>query len=217
MDIQNIILKGKSIQTNNEDYYFWLDEVETYLSNLPNQEYINKAMPIIKNAQNLGIYEMRRNESISQLIAILKKIYSQPKEIFIDKSIGIPLLSIFTDSKLQFVQEGFETTIQLFNEGRYNEAIVGMCKTIETEMKLICKYKYIEYSEKDSFDKLVQKLKENSILPLNGMLTGYQTMRNKTSAHGIDDKTYVPTQIDAEFEINRGASLLIYLYKKSEL
>lgn len=217
MNLEEMIKKGKEKIDNNEDYYYWLNIVEEYLNNIPNKTYIEKAKNAIKNGRDLGYSPTRRNESKAQITAILMRIYDNQQEEFLDKNVSKKLLSIFNNPLLHNVEEEFEEAIKFNNMGQFKQSIVEICKSIESIMKLICKEKGYTYNEGDSFDKLVQIMKENNIIPLNGILSGYQTMRNKTSAHGSTDTTYNPDKYDANFEINRGASLLIYLYEKSNL
>lgn len=215
MTLQEMIEKGRNITDNNEDYYYWIDSVEIYLDELPNKSYVTKVSQSINNCRTLGYHTMRRKESVNQIVAILKRVYDNEQEKFLQEKVSTPLLSIFEDTRVSIVQNEFELSIQFRNEGRYKQSIIEVCKSLESMMKVVCKHRGITYNEKDTYNDLAKILKDNGVLPLNGMLDGHQVMRNKASGHGADENTYEPTKEDAVFEINRGAALLIYLYEKS--
>lgn len=215
MTLQEMIEQGKNIIEANEDHYYWLITVEEYLNALPNNSYANKAKQPIENCRFFGRNKDRKQDAVRQIVAILQRIYDNEQEKFLHECVSKPLLLIFEDTRVSVVKNEFELSIQFKNEGRYKQSITEMCKSLESMMKVVCKYCGITYNETDAFNKLVKVLKDNRILPFNGIVDGHQVMRNKTSGHGADENTYEPIKEDAVFEINRGAALLIYLYEKS--
>ena len=215
MTLQEMIEQGRSIIETNGDHYYWLMTVEEYLDVLPNSSYANKAKQPIKDCRFFGQYKDRKQDTMRQIIAILQRIYDNEQEKFLRENINMPLLSIFEDTRTNIVKNEFELSIQFKNEGRYQQSVMEVCKSLESMMKVVCKHNRIAYSEKDNYNNLTKILKDNGILPLNGMIDGHQVMRNKASGHGADEDTYESTKEDAVFEINRGAALLIYLYEKS--
>lgn len=217
MNLEEMIKIGKNNTENDENYYYWLEKVEEYLSNIPNKTYIEKAKDAIKNARFFDNNFGNGKKAKKQITAILMTIYDNEQEKFLEENITKELLSIFTDIRLKDVKEQFEEAIKFKNMEQFKQSVIEICKSIESMMKLICKEKRYIYNETDSFDSLLKILKENNIIPLNGMISGFQIMRNKTSAHGATDTTYEPDKYDVNFEINRGASLLLYLYEKSNL
>lgn len=217
MNLEEMIKKGKEKTDNNENYYYWLDTVEEYLNNIPNKTYIEKAKNAIKNGRDLGCSSTKRNESKAQITAILMRIYDNQQEEFLNENITKELLSIFTDSRLENVKKQFEKAIQFKNEERFEQSLTEILKSIESMMKLICQLNKLDYEEDFTYKKLTDVLIQHNIIPLNGLLDGFHIMRNKTSAHGKTSTTYTPDKNDVNFEINRGASLLIYLYEKSNL
>ena len=215
MTLQEMIEQGRSIIETNGDHYYWLITVEEYLDALPNSSYANKAKQPIKDCRLFGQYKDRKQDTMRQIIAILQRIYDNEQEKFLRENINMPLLSMFEDTRANIVKNEFELSIQFKNEGRYQQSVIEVCKSLESMMKVVCKHHGIVYGEKDTYNNLAKILKDNGILPLNGMIDGHQVMRNKASGHGADEDTYEPTKEDAVFEINRGAALLIYLYEKS--
>ena len=215
MTLQEIIEQGKNITSETPEYYFWLDNVEQYLNSLPTKSYLDQATAAINDCKEHGENSILRKRGTFKIVAVLMHIYDNEQEKFLHECVSKPLLSIFEDTRVSIVKEEFELSIQFKNEGRYKQSVTEMCKSLESMMKDICKYRGITYDEKDTFNKLVNILKDNRIIPLNGMVDGHQVMRNKNSGHGADEDTYEPTKEDAVLEINRGAALLIYLYEKS--
>lgn len=215
MKLEEMIEQGRNIKDNDENYYYWIDTVEQYLDGLPNKSYISKAMESINNCKALGYSTIRRKESVNRIISILKRVYDNEQEKFLQENLSTPLLSIFEDTRMSIVKNEFEAAVQFRNEGRYEQAITEACKSIESMMKEVCNHCGITYTNKDSYCNLAKLLESNNILPINDMVLGHQRLRNSASAHGADACTYEPTKEDAVFEINRGAALLIYLYEKS--
>lgn len=215
MTPQEMIEQGRSLIETNGDHYYWLITVEEYLDALPNKSYANKAKQPIENCRFFGRNKDRKQDAIRQIIAILQRIYDNEQEKFLQENVNNPLLSIFEDVRVSIVKDEFELSVQFKNEGRYKQSVIEVCKSLESMMKVICKHRGITYNEKDTYNNLAKILKDNGILPLNGMVDGHQVMRNKASGHGADEDTYEPKEEDAVFEINRGAALLIYLYEKS--
>ena len=215
MTLQEMIEQGRSLIETNGDHYYWLITVEEYLDALPNSSYANKAKQPIKDCRFFGRNKDRKQDAVRQIVAILQRIYDNEQEKFLRENINMPLLSMFEDARVNIVKNEFELSIQFKNEGRYQQSVVEVCKSLESMMKVVCKHRGIAYNEKDTYNNLVKILKDNEILPLNGMVDGHQVMRNKASGHGADEDTYDPKKEDAVFEINRGAALLIYLYEKS--
>lgn len=128
MNLEEMIKKGKEKTNNNEDYYYWLDIVEEYLNNIPNKTYIEKVKDAIKNGRDLGCNSIKRNESKSQITAILMRIYDNQQEEFLNENITKELLSIFTDSRLENVKEQFEKAIQFKNEKRFEQSLTEILK-----------------------------------------------------------------------------------------
>lgn len=215
MTLQEMIEQGRSLIETNVDHYYWLITVEEYLDALPNSSYAIKAKQPIKDCRFFGRNKDRKQDAIRQIIAILQRIYDNEQEKFLQENVNNPLLSIFEDVRLSIVKDEFELSVQFRNEGRYKQSVVEVCKSLESMMKVVCKYRGIAYNETDTYNNLAKILKDNEILPFNGIVDGHQVMRNKASGHGADEDTYDPKKEDAVFEINRGAALLIYLYEKS--
>ena len=210
-----MIEQGRNITSETPEYYFWVDNVERYLDSLPNKSYMDQARTSINDCKEHGENGILRKRGVFKIVAILMRIYDNEQEEFTQENVNKPLLSIFNDDRMRYVKQEFEDAVNHLNEGRYKQSVIFACKSVESAMKASCDFIGIEYDEnKDSFDKLASRLKEGEVLPLDGMIAGHQTMRNKVS-HGTNQNTYDPVKEDAILEINRNAALLIYLYNKS--
>lgn len=215
MELKQLIECGQNITTNNATYYRWLIDTEEFLSNLPNTRYFAIAKGPLDDANKNGENQIIRNRSVAKITAILTKIYDNQQESFLQNNITTPLLSIFQDPRLIEIQKEFEQAIVFKNEGQYGHSVIESCKAAESMMKEVCKYLNIDCGNKSSIGGLIGKLQNENIIPIDGMIAGYPVMRNKAAAHGSEIGTYVPTVLDADFEINRVAALLLYLYKRS--
>lgn len=215
MTLQEMIKQGHSIVEINGDHYYWLNTVEEYLDALPNSSYANKAKQPIQDCRFFGQYKDRKQDAVRQIVAILQRIYDNEQEKFLQDNINKPLLSIFKDDRMRYAKQEFEDAIQHLNEGRYKQSITWACKSVESTMQAVCLYKDSSLNVNVPIWTLIGMLKNLGIVTVDGMLAGHATMRNKTSAHGTNDSTYIPRKEDAIFEINRGAALMIYLYEKS--
>lgn len=215
MDLKQLIECGQAITVNNVAYYRWLIDAEEYFMGLPNTRYLIMAQKPLHEANENGENQIVRYRSVAKITAILTKIYDNQKESFLQETITTPLLSIFQDTRLIEIEKEFEQAIVFKNEGQYGHSVIEACKAEESMMKEVCKHFNIGFAPTSPIGALIDKLQENHIIPINGMIAGYPVMRNKAAAHGTESDTYVPTELDAEFEINRCAALLLYLYNKS--
>ena len=213
MTLEEMIQFGKSNPQETPEFYYWVNTVQEYLKAIPNHLYITQATPALIACAHHGENSIKRNSAVSQITAILMRIYDNQQESFLQEQTTAPLLSAFKNHIMQPVQTEFELAIQCKNEGRYQHAIIEACKAVESMCKIVCDLHHVQYDPKDTFSKLVQYLRQIGIVPLDGLLDGYPIMRNKTSAHGATTQTYLPTLDDATFEINRAAALIVYLYQ----
>lgn len=213
MTPQKLIDLAKTITENDNNYYKLLDDIEYYLKNLPDKSHLDKAREALRIGRIHGMNKNFRTQSLNQIISVLESVCEIQGGVLIETT--NPLTQIFQNSKLALAKEQFDKAIVFKNTGYHDEAITTICRAMESEMKVICEYIGIPYDEKDTFVKLADKMYEHNIVPKQGMLSGYPIVRNKSTGHGIDQNTYIPGKSDAEFEINRGASLMVYLYQKS--
>lgn len=217
MTLSKMIAFGHSNPKESADFYYWVQKVETYLKTIENRQYLVCATPWIYDCMNHGANSIKRHSAVSHITATLMRIYDNQQETYLNENVASPLLSIFKDARLQPVQTSFESAIQCKNEGRYEHAITDACKAIESMCKVICSELCIPYNDKDTLSKLIQKLRVAQVLPFDGMLDGCQVMRNKTAAHGQASGAYTADINDANFEINRTAAVLLYLYNRSSM
>lgn len=215
MTLQEMIEQGRNITNETPEYYFWVGNVERYLNGLPNKSYLDQARAAINDCKEHGENSILRKRGTFKIVAVLMRIYDNEQEKFLQDNVTTPLLSIFEDNRMRYAKQEFEDALQHLNEGRYKQSITWACKAVESTMQAVCLYKDNSLNVNVPFGTLVGMLNNLGIITVNGMLDGHATMRNKTSAHGTNDRTYEPIKEDAVFEINRGAALMIYLYEKS--
>ena len=213
MRAKELIQQGQEIIRNKTECYGWLLSVDNYFKVLNNNQYFDDAQKLIQDCQFFTKGSQIQIQKLEQLLAILQQLECLENDEFTQQHIYNPLMCVFNDTRLSYSEKEFNEALVEYNAKRYKQAITGVCQATESTMKAIYLHKTGTNIHGD-FGALVNKMEELELVPIHNMLSGYSKTRNE-SIHGTDNWTYEPSNIDAMFEINRFASLILFLYQKS--
>ena len=213
MRAKELIQQGQEIVKNKTGCYGWLLSVDNYFKVLNNNQYFDYAQKLIHDCQFFTEGSQIQIQKLEQLLAVLQQLECLENDEFTQQHIYNPLMCVFNDARLSYSEKEFHEAIVEYNAKRYKQAITGVCQATESAMKAICLYKTGTNIQGD-FGTLANKMEELELVPIHNMLSGYSKTRNE-SIHGTNNWTYEPSDIDAMFEINRFASLILFLYQKS--
>lgn len=212
MDLNKLISIGKQLIDNKQGGAEWVLHIEAYLKNI-NTDYRKDLERLIKDCKFFPDGGSTQHDCMKKIVAILNMLSVLENEPFLNDNMHQPLMTIFHDNRLRYAEAEFKEAIADYNAGRYKQSVAWVCKSTESAMKAIYLYKTGETIQCE-FGPLVAKMNEFGFIPIDKMLSGYSKTRNE-AVHGTDASTYEPTNIDAMFEINRFASLILFLYQKS--
>ena len=213
MRAKELIQQGQEIVSNKTGCYGWLLSVDNYFKVLNNNQYFDYAQKLIHDCQFFTEGSRMQIQKLEQLLAVLQQLECLENDNFTQQHIYEPLMRVFNDTRLSYAEKEFNEAIIEYNAKRYKQAITGVCQATESAMKAIYLHKTGAQAQGE-FGPLVNKMDELGLVPIQNMLLGYSKTRNE-SIHGTDAWTYEPSDIDAMFEINRFASLILFLYQKS--
>ena len=214
MLLKDLIDYATKLKDADDDFFYWLEEVDCFATSIECSNYVTRIKKIISKEQACSSNCLTVKATKSKILGILRKIQIIENERYISKNINVPLLSIFNDSRIAIVQREFESAVSSYQNHLYQQSVIESVKALESMMKTICEIKGIAYNEKITFDNIAKLLVDNGILPFNGILSGQNVIRNKSSAHGATTTSYITAESDAMLELNRSASALLYLYEK---
>ena len=144
---------------------------------------------------------------------------------FIHSEIVKPTISLLANKSFSGANDEYLKAHEHYRHGRNKECLSECLKAFESTMKIICKAKGWEFSDKETSKKLIQICFQNELVPsftqnqftsLQNLLeSGIPTIRNRLGGHGQGS---VPQKVDdgmTRYALNLTGANLIFIIEQS--